>query len=239
MTAIHAQFGEGGSPIGTRRALNADWVTGRAILEARTIHVPDLLSASGYRQAKEISLPLGYRTLLAVPLMRDGSAIGAILATHREADPFTDRQIALLQTFAAQAVIAIENTRLLNELRQRTADLSKSLEQQTATSEVLKVIFKLSGGTRAGFSSDAGKCCRAFARPDSAHLLLYEERKVPHRSHARRAAAWAKSERANQFSPGPPDNCRSSQREPSKSNTSRTSGAIGAIVERDALQWQP
>src|SRR5262249_32940090 len=72
VAVIHAQFGEGGSPLDTRRALNADWITGRAILEARTIHVPDLLSASGYPQAKEISLPLGYRTLLAVPLMRTG-----------------------------------------------------------------------------------------------------------------------------------------------------------------------
>ena len=163
-TAIHAQFGEGGSPISTRRGLNADWVTGRAILEARTIHVPDLLSASGYRQAKEISLPLGYRTLLAVPLMRDGSAIGAILATRREADPFTDRQIALLQNFAAQAVIAIENARLLNELGKRTDDLTELLEQQTATSEVLSVISSSPGELEPVFKAmleSATRICEA------------------------------------------------------------------------------
>jgi class 3 adenylate cyclase len=153
VAVIHAQFGEGGSPIDTRRALNADWITGRAILEARKIHVPDLLSASGYSQAKEISLPLGYRTLLAVPLMRDKAAIGVILATRREVHPFSKTQIALLQNFAAQAVIAIENARLLNELRQRTTDLSESLEQQTATSEVLQVISSSPGNLQRVFDA--------------------------------------------------------------------------------------
>jgi GAF domain-containing protein len=138
VAVIQAQFGQGGSPVGTRRPLDGDWVTGRAVLEARTVHVPDLARTDEYPRGSEISLRLGYRTLLAVPLLRNNSAIGAILATRREASPFTDRQVALLQNFAAQAVIAIENARLLNELRQ-------SLEQQTASADVLRIISSSQG----------------------------------------------------------------------------------------------
>src|ERR1700730_16874621 len=128
-----AHSGPLGLPFGQPQPINRHWVTGRAVLESRTIHVPDLLHSDEYPDGRERALRHGHRATLVVPLLHEGTAIGAILVRRREARPFTDKQIALVQNFGAQAVIAIENARLLNELRE-------SLEQQTATSEVLQVI---------------------------------------------------------------------------------------------------
>jgi two-component system, NtrC family, sensor kinase len=116
-------------------------VGGRTVLEARTIQVADAQVDDGeFPLAVPFARQFGHRTLLSVPLMREGVAIGVIQLRRTEVELFTDTQIALLQTFADQAVIAIENVRLFKELEARNRDLTETLDQQTATGEILRVI---------------------------------------------------------------------------------------------------
>jgi signal transduction histidine kinase len=116
-------------------------VNGRAMLEARTVHVDDLAAESReFPEGSAIAREMGHRTVLGVPLMREGVPVGTIAVRRAEVRPFSERQIALLQTFADQAVIAIENVRLFTELGERNRDLTEALGQQTATSEILRVI---------------------------------------------------------------------------------------------------
>jgi len=114
-------------------------VTGRVALEGRTVHIPDALADAEYTSTEGLRLGL-YRTVLGVPLLREGIAIGVLALTRSEVRPFTDKQIELVTTFADQAVIAIENVRLFEEVQARTRELSEALEQQTAMSDVLRVI---------------------------------------------------------------------------------------------------
>src|SRR5215472_12657167 len=116
-------------------------IGGRTVLERRAIHVADLQTAgSEFPDAMENARAFGLRTMLSAPLMREGTALGVIQLRRTEVNPFTDRQAELLQTFASQAVIAIENVRLFTELQEKNSALTESLEQQTATSEILRTI---------------------------------------------------------------------------------------------------
>jgi GAF domain-containing protein len=147
-------------------------VTGRALLEGKIIHVPDVTRDPEYTM-REFAQKAGFRTVLGVPLLRQGTAIGVIVLTRAQVRPFNKKQIDLVETFAAQAVIAIENTRLLNELRQRTTDLTESLEQQTATADVLRVISNSPTDIQPVLEAivrTAGKLC------DAEYAMLYRLR---------------------------------------------------------------
>jgi GAF domain-containing protein len=140
----------------------------RVVRTKRPVHFPDITKEKAYRRGESLFVTAaklgGYRSLLSVPMLQDGKLIGAIAMQRREVCRFTDKQIALVENFAAQAVIAIENARLLNELRQRTNDLSESLERQTATSEVLKIISTSPGDLEPVFQSmltNATRLCDA------------------------------------------------------------------------------
>ena len=112
-------------------------VFGRAVIECRTIHVPDVLSDPEYNRP-QLQDFVTVRAMLGVPLMRDGVPVGVFTLQRREPQPYSRQQIELVTTFADQAVIAIENVRLFQEVKARTEEVSETLQQQTATADVLK-----------------------------------------------------------------------------------------------------
>ena len=136
--------------------INRNWVAGRAFLESKPVHVHDLLSAEGdeFPEGTRDGAQHGFRTMLSVPLLREGESIGVMSLRRNEVHPFSDKQIALLQTFADQAVIAIGNVRLFEEVQAKTRDLSEALTYQTGSSNILSVI--------ASSPTDVGPVLRAI-----------------------------------------------------------------------------
>ena len=146
--------------------LDASTVMGRAVVDRRTIHIHDMLAEQEHEfpLGRILQQRFGFRTMLATPLLREGVPTGGILIRRTEVRPFTDSQIKLLETFASQAVIAIENTRLFQEVQERTRELTEALEQQTATSEVLSIISGSPGELEPVFKSmleNATRICDA------------------------------------------------------------------------------
>ena len=126
----------------------------RAALERRTIHIPDVLADPEYSYAMSVRGVEAFRTLLAVPILKGDDLLGVVMIYHvEEVRPFTEKHIALVETFADQAAIAIENVRLFEAEQQRTRELTESLEQQTATSEVLQAISSSPGDLQPVFDA--------------------------------------------------------------------------------------
>src|SRR5262245_17223923 len=154
--------------------LTREYMHSTAILDRRIVDIPDVENAPAELAAGARNfLASGYRAVTIMPMIRSDAAIGALSVARGAPGPLSDKQIAVLKTFADQAVIAIENTRLLNELRQRTDDLSEALEQQTATSEVLRVISSSPGELQPVFEAILTNAV-ALCEASFGNLLLYE-----------------------------------------------------------------
>src|SRR5262245_35124879 len=177
-----------------------DTPVARAILHRQVIHSTDSqMDPHNAPTAAAIARNFGFRAQVVVPMLRDSLPIGAISVARREAQPFSDQEITLLQTFANQAVIAIENVRLFEELQARNAELTESLEQQTATGEILRVIASSPtdlGPVMEAVAENAARVCGAM---DSEIWLLEGEhlRPVARRGTVRRPRAIGEHVRVN------------------------------------------
>ena len=145
--------------------------TARAALEKRTVHIHDVLADSEVTYAVHVADPV--RTLLAIPMLRAEELLGVIVIYRHEVRRFTDGHIALMETFADQAAIAIENARLLTELQTKNADLTEALEQQTATSEILRVISSSPTNVQPVFDTIAHNA-RRLCEAGSAQVVRYD-----------------------------------------------------------------
>ena len=176
-------------------------VTGRVALEGKAVHVHDVLADPEYH-SPEYQQAFGYRTNLGVPLLRDGTTIGVFALVRDEVDPFTEKQIELVTTFADQAVIAIENARLFEAEQQRTRELTELLERQTATSEVLGVISRSKFELLPILQSVADTAAR-LCRADAAAIYRLESGVYRFAAGSSLDPAYLEIERQNPIAPGP------------------------------------
>jgi len=184
-----------------------DTTLGRVLATKQTVQIADVQNEPAYVNAPsgftgaQLAKLAGARTVVVVPMLKESDLVGVIIIYRQEVRPFTDTQIELVSNFAKQAVIAIENTRLLNELRQRTDDLSEALEQQTATSEVLSAISSSPGALEPVFETmlaNATRICEA----QFGNLLLYDGTAFRVAAMHAAPAAWA-TQRGTVIRPDP------------------------------------
>ncbi len=183
---MEAHYGPITEQVGLTLPIDRGSVSGCAFVEGRPVHVDDLSAAGDFPLGRQIALRFGVRTILAAPLVRESVPIGVILIRRTEIRRFSDTQIKLLQTFADQAVIAIENVRLFKELEARNKDLTEALDTQTATSEILRVISSSQTDVQPVFDAivrSAVRLCNGFfgivTRYDGRVATLVAEHNVP------------------------------------------------------------
>src|SRR5262245_42536193 len=167
-------------PTSQTRPINRQLASGRAVIDRQTIHVHDItLAEDEFPYTRTLGIPRGIRTFLATPLLCKGDPIGAIVIRRTEVRPFSEKQIALLETFAHQAVIAIENVRLFKEIQERNAELREALEHQTATAEVLGIISRSPTDVQPVLNAIVESAARVCGIDDVVLRLIENDATVP------------------------------------------------------------
>jgi signal transduction histidine kinase len=174
----------GNLPASEERPASRGTALGRIFIDRKTLHVHDLAAAveTEFPESRVAQQRLGHRTILGTPLLREGVPLGVIGLRRMEVRPFTERQIKLLETFAAQAVIAIENVRLFKEIQERNAELREALEHQTATAEVLGIISRSPTDVQPVLDAIVESATRVCSIDDVV-LRLRKEEKMVARAH--------------------------------------------------------